>query len=183
VAPDGAIRSSRALLLAESRSLEPLSEIPSPAEEARLNRRYRRAEHESDLAEIVAEQVVQEENLHAPGLQLDELQSQPFRATLRLDSSRRVGRTRPYEVVIELMTPINDLALATPRPQRIQADVGGDARSPRSEIAEPREGVARQGQNNLLERLLNEIVVIRPALPQHAVKRSIHRVEQAGENF
>lgn len=80
------------------------------------------------------------------------------------------------ETRVECQRSVHDDALAHARAQRVQSDVRRDARRPRSQAAALCKRPASQGNDDLLEGLLNQIVVFGSPLTDDPVQGVIDRV-------
>jgi hypothetical protein len=70
-------------------------------------------------------------------------------------------------------------ALAPTRAKCVETDMRGDTARPRPEAAQMGKRIPRQRKNDLFERLLDEVVVIRPPVSDDAMKRTVYDLEEA----
>jgi len=122
---------------------------------------------------------VQEHGLGSFRLHAREHGANPLEIDAGSGAALEVGRRGRLTVGVLGGVVIEDATLAAACPESVEGDVARDGRRPGRQAAGPRIRSSRKRQNDLLERGLDEVIVVVLATPEHAIERAIDDAEQA----
>src|SRR5713101_6873209 len=172
--------------------LHSFGELVSSAYEARLGGCDRNSHEHRDLGKLVPQHVVQKERLRFERIHLDEIRPRALdlgaNAEIVFGISMRGQNGRIGSTSFNVLVSVEHAPLTPSRPKSGETDMRCDRRCPRTEAARAGKSPGRQCENDLLERGLDEIVVIALTPTEDAVDSPVDdrdepAVEPRGDLF